>query len=387
MKEAYNRLFEKAAPRTSDEELFRLVLSSGKECNMENNNTSPKKRKMAPMIAVAAAATAVVTTAGAVATYSRNISEDYNDVFAQTADVFPQAYKDKDGNTLDQKEKALENGMYEKLNVEINKTFEFEEFTFEVPGAVSDGEDLYIMYNLIFNEDPWTGANPWFTENENVFLMGETDCVGVSRSGKFCDGTVSKRDGKTVYSSHYPLTGLENCADTLKVSFNCIWGSSMMSGEHYFDAEIEIPISDSLTKFNKTVDVFGEPYVKLGNWGDWDIARIEVTPLGVTFNMKTDGETPHPSVCKFYSPEIPVCVTFEDDTTLDLTRRYSSQGIDKENKTLRVKMLFNYPVDVDEIRSIQFASAAVDMNGGVTTVDIAEIPIEADWRHQPSEQH
>ena len=381
MKEEYNRLFEKVAPRMSDEELFRAVLNSGKEHNMENNkNTSPKKRRIAPMIAAVAATAALATTAGAVSSYYRNINEEYNDVFAQTADVFPQAYTDKDGNTLDQKETALASGMYEKLSVEINKTFECENFTFEVPGAVSDGEALYIMYNMVFNDDPWSGANPWFTENENVYLEGETDCVGVKRSGQLCEGTISKRDGKTVYSGFYPLMGLENCAaDTLKVSFNNVWGSSYMSGDHYFDAEVEIPISDDLTKFNKTIDISDAPNVKLARWGNWDLTQVEVTPLGVTFNMETNGKTPDPSVCKFYSPEIPIFVTFKDDTVLQLERPYGSSGIDAENKTLSIKILFNYPVDVDEIQLVQFASAEIDMNGGVTTVDIPEILMEEDW--------
>ena len=381
MKEEYNRLFEKVAPRMGDDELFKAVLNSGKGHNMENNkNTSPKKRRIAPMIAAFAAAGALATTAGAVTNYYRNVNEEYTDVLAQDAEVFPQPYKDKDGNAVDQKEKAQESGIYEKLNIKIDKTFELERFTLEVPGAISDGKELYIMYDLIFNEDPWAGEHPWFEENDIPYLNGVTNNGNVGRGVALGEGTVSKRDGKTVYSSYYDLMGLENCdADTLKVSFDSLWCSSMMLGDEYrFDAEIEIPISDDLTKFNKTIDITDAPYVKLGNWGNWDLTQVEVTPLGVTFKMKTDGETPDPLVGKNYRPKIPVYVIFNDDTMLDMTRRYASQGIDKESKTLKIKMLFNYPIDVDNIRSIQFASALVDMDGGVTAVDIPEIPMDED---------
>ena len=388
MKEEYTRLFEKVAPRMSDEELLKSVLNSGKAYKMENNkNTTPKKRKIAPMIAAVAAAAALATTAGAVTSYYRNVNEEYTDAIAPTADVFKQAYTDKDGNELDMKGKAEASGIYEKLNIELHKTFKCEDFTFEVPGAISDGKKIFIMYDIIFDEDPWSGEHPWFKENENVYLDGITDCAGVQWCGWLGQGTVSKRDGKTVFSSYLDLDGLENCtSDTLKVFFNNVWGSSMMSGHHYFSAELEIPLSDDLTKFNKTIDIPDAPYVKLARWGNWDLTQVEITPLSVTFNMETDGETPDPSVCKFYSPKIPAYVKFNDDTTLELRRPYDSNGIDTENKTLQIKIGFNYPIDLDEVQSIQFASAEVDMNGGVTTLDIPEIPMEEDWRNNLGNQ-
>ena len=40
MKEAYNKLFGKVAPRTSDEELLEAVLSGGKEHNMDKNTSN-----------------------------------------------------------------------------------------------------------------------------------------------------------------------------------------------------------------------------------------------------------------------------------------------------------------------------------------------------------
>ena len=388
MKEEYTRLFEKVAPRMSDEELLKSVLNSGKAYKMENNkNTTPKKRKIAPMIAAVAAAAALATTAGAVTNYYRNINEEYTDAIAPTADVFKQAYTDKDGNELDMKGKAEASGIYEKLNIELHKTFKCEGFTFEVPGAISDGDKIFIMYDMIFDEDPWSGEHPWFEENDNIYLEGMANYDEIHIGGGLGQGTVSKRDGKTVYSSCIDLSGLENCAsDTLKVFFNNVWGSSYKYGDHYFSAELEIPLSGDLKKFNKTIDIPDTPYVKLARWGNWDLTQVEITPLSVTFNMETDGETPDPSVCKYYSPEIPIYVKFNDDTTLELKRPYDLSGIDAESKTLQIKVGFNYPIDVDEVQSVLFASAEVDMNGGVTELDIPEIPMEEDWRLRPNEQ-
>lgn len=392
MKEEYTRLFEKVAPRMSDEELLKSVLNSRKAYNMENNNknTSTKKsRKIAPAIAAVAAAAALATTAGAVTSYYRNVNEEYNNVLAQAdTEGFKQLYTDKDGNTIDMKDKAEASGMYEKLNIELNKTFKCEGFTFEVPGAISDGEKIFIMYDMVFDEDPWSGEHPWFKENDNIYLEGTTDCAEVRWNNGIGLGTKSKRDGKTVYSSTLELSRIENCtSDTLKVSFDSLWTSTTsIDEEHRFNAEVEIPLSDDLKKFNKAFDISDAPYVKLARWGNWDLTHAEITPLTVTFNMKTDGETPDPAVCKDYSPEIPIYVKFNDGTTLKLKHPYDRYGIDTESKTLKIKVGFNYPIDLDEVQSIQFASAEVDMNGGVTTLDIPEIPMEEDWRNNLGNQ-
>lgn len=382
MKEKYNRLFEKAAPGMSDDELFKAVLNSGKERNTEKNNNTSPKRKKAPMIAVIAAAAAVATTAGAVAFYNRSITEDYNNAFAQNAAILSKfslgaEYKDKDGNVIDPQDKAAEDNIYEKLNIELDKTFKCDRFTLDVPGAISDGKRLYIMYNLIFDEDPWSGKTPWFKENDSIHLIGTTDCAGVKRSGQLALGTRSERDGKTVYSSYFPLIGIENCTKgTVKVSLTSLYGSSMMSGKHYFYAEIEIPLPDDLTKFNKNVDTSGAPNEKFGEWGTWTLTQFEVTPLMLTYTMKTDDE--RPDELRDYRAKIPVCIRFKDDTVLELTDTYIfdemfSSKVGGDRKTLRSCITLNYPIDVSEIRSIQFASALADMNGNVTTVDAPEI--------------
>ena len=371
MKEEYNRLFEKVAPRMSDDELFKAVLDGGKGHSMENKNTTPKKRRIAPMIAAVAAAAALATTAGAVTSYYRNVNEDYNNILSENASGgFAQEYTDKNGNAVDQKDQAAASGLYEKLNIELNKTFEYDGFTLEIPGAICDGEDMLIMFDIIFNEGHGVA------EDERLYLFGETDCDGVFHHGDSLKGLVSERDGKTVYSSYFKLVGIANCTDAFKLKFERILSSDYQGSKYNIDAEIEIPITDDLKRFNKAVDIPDAPYVKLGNWGNWDLVQIEATPLGVTFNMKTDGETPHPSIDKEYWVNIPTCVTFKDGLSLDITSALRGIGIDPENKTGIIKMNFNYPVEVDNIQSIQFTNALVNMeDGSVTTVDAPEIPV------------
>lgn len=376
MKEKYNRLFEKAAPRTSDEELFKAVLNSGKERDTEKNNASPKRKK-APMIAVIAAAAAVLaTTAGAVI-YNRSISDEYNEILAQDAEAFPQDYTDKEGDTVDQKDMTLESGIYEKMNIDINKSFEGDGFTLDVTGAISDGEELLIFYDIIFDEDPWWGENRWLHDTtEKIYLQGSDNKDEVVHGGRLEEGVVSECEGKTVFSNYYSLRGIDECDGTLKVTFEYLWGSHG-GGEkrhRYINADIEIPITDDLTKFNKTVDIPDEPYVKLGSVGNWDLLQLEATPLGVSFSMETDEEVDDSA---FFSTShyIPIYVNFKDGSSLNVTPGLCAWDFGEENKTLWVKTSFNYPIDVDEIQSIQFVNALVDMeDGSVMTVDAPKVP-------------
>ena len=408
MKEEYNRLFEKVAPRMSDDELFKAVLNSGKGHNMENNsNTSPKKRRIAPMIAAVAATAALTTTAGAVTgyyrgvndSYKRNVNEDYNNVLVNDAETFPQEYTDKDGNVIDQKDAALESGMYEKMNIEINKTFRGEGFTFEVPGAISDGEEVLIMYNVIFDEDPWAGKDAWVRVNDHIYIDSDTVVSEIVANTRLGEGTVSERDGKKVYSSYFNLRGLDQAVNkrTLRVWLNNLCSSQgwTQSGQRvyprYIRGYIDIPLTDELTKFNKTVDIPDEPYVELGSAGNWDLVQLEVTPLGVSFSLKTDEEVQDTEEASSSLRRAPMYVNFKDGSSLDVMSGYDGHATDEENKTLFMKSSFNYPIDVDEVQSVQFANALVNMeDGSVTTVDAPKVPfyyyVEEDHTWYPIEE-
>ena len=360
----------------SDEELFKSVLSGGKEHGMSKNTTPKKGNKKALLITAVAAAAVAATTVGAATVYNRSINEDYNEILAQ-ADNGYYKYTDKDGNELDRKNEAVEKGLYEKMNIELNKSFEFDGFTLEIPGVVSDGEELLVLYNLVFDEDPFSGDDPWYEKDELIYLFGDNGTEqGVYHGGRSPASTISIRDGKTVYSSIYDLTIIERPEDDiLKLSFERLYTSNGSKARDIY-AEIEIPITDDLKKFNKTVDVPDEPYVELANWGNWDLAQIEAAPLGVTFILKTDGETPTSEIFKQALVYIPTYVTFKDGSTLDITTGFFGWDIKPENKTMMLKMRFNYPVEVENIQSIQFASALVDMeDGSSTTVEVPEMRV------------
>lgn len=382
MKQEYISLFEKAAPRMSDEELFNAVLNSRKgSITMKNNtqNTEHKSKKFfskAVVIPLAAALALGATAVGAVAVYNRNVAEEYANVLQQEDWVQRQELVDKDGNEIDENLKAVNNGLYEKLNIELNKTFECDGFTLEFPGAIYDGEAMLIFYNATFTEGQEfdTYYDHLSLEPKDNYYGGE----GIYGYLRGINGEFETIDGNTVFHGCVPLDYLGTYTEDV-LSLNFISLTGHLDYNNYalrsFDLDItlDIPLNGDLAKFNKTVEVPSAPHIDLGNWGDWNVNEIEVTPLSLSFDMSIDHETPEPVAIKNFRPVFPTIVTFKDGSVLDLTKQHGGAGIDDENRTFEMKKRLDYPIDVENIATIQVAGAVIDMDGTATTVEIPEV--------------
>lgn len=335
---------------------------------MNENNKNTKKRGIKMIVVPLTAAIAVAATAaGAVAAYQRNLSQEYNDVLAQGASVFPQEYRNSDGEAI---ALPVDSELYEQLNVVIGKTFRCGGLTLEIPGAICDGKDMIVMYNAVFDEDPK------YEENEKVYIDYTPETEGAGSGGTRYKERISyKRDGKTVISNFFELSHIENCTDTIKVKLNSLWGSSVGmddEGIHYLNIDLEIPLTGDLTRFNKTVKVNNTPHIDLGGWGEWDITDVEITPLTIKFNTKADGAVPEGNPFKIASyPEYTLNVVFKDGSVLDLgDDAISYISIEEKDKTGAFKADFNYPINVDDVRSVRFASAVINEDGTAKTAEV-----------------
>lgn len=356
MKEEYNKLFKKAASRMSDEELLRAVLDSGKAENMSDNKQ--KRTGKAVFVPVIAAAAVAAMSMGAGAVYSRSVKDDYVNALEQDANVFPQKFEDEDGAAASLKDKTLESDVYEQLNVELEASFDCGDFTLEFPGAMSDGNIIYVMYNVVFNEEPKLEYGDIM-----LYLESESCTDDVYYLPTLSMGTFEKRGGKTVYSSYLVYSTDDELTKPLNIHLWQLWSPSA-SMIYDLNIDMEIPVGSDLKKSNKTVDVPTSPYVDLGEWGGWNLDKIKITSFGVTFEASTGGATPDPAVCKFYRAEFPVIVTFKDGSTLRMELPQMA-GIDAGRKTFNAKYIFNYPINVEDIETVQCANAVVDMNGNV----------------------
>ncbi|MDE6732027.1 MAG: hypothetical protein K2J77_04040 [Oscillospiraceae bacterium] len=379
MKREYISLFEKAAPRMSDEELLNAVLSSRKgSITMKNNtkNTENKSKKFfskAVVIPLAAALALGATAVGAVAVYNRSVADEYNNVLAPGASIFEQEYKNADGEAATQ---PVNIELYEQMNIAIDKTFKCDGCSVEIPGAVTDGKDMIVLYNVIFDKDPTNG------ELAKAFMGYTPVTEGVGYGcGRFDEGMgFSKRDGKTVLSGFFELSKLEKVtADTIKVKLESLWGDEDLwnDGALPLDIDLEIPLTSDITRFNKTVEIPSKPHIDLSAWGEWNMTDVEITPLSVTFNMsfdETSGTMPAPVVHKDASPDFPMIVTFKDGTTLDISDHAGmTHGIHSDTRTTMIQRPFNFPINVDDVQSVQIASAVINVDGTAQTVEIPEI--------------
>lgn len=378
MKKEYSEMFEKLAPPKSDEELFGAVLSSREGDIMKNNNENKRKRLIskAVIIPIAAAIAVAGTTVGAVAVYNRNINEEYARVLQRDDTGYKyQELKDKDGNVIDENVKALSNGLYDRLNIELNKTFECDGFTLEFPGVLCDGESMIIFYNLTFNDGQEFYPNDDFSLEPNDFYFGSEKVTYDTRAD---NGIINVIDGKTVYNGCISLCNIDTVTeDVLSINFtrlrNCVYKDGESLRWFDLDVTLDIPLNNDLTKYNKTVDVPSAPHIDIGNWGDWNVNSVKITPLQVTFNMSTDHETPEPRVLKDYWPVFPMTVTFKDGSVLDITKQIGTLGIDDKARTFLMIDRFDYPIDVENVATIQVAGAVINIDGTATTVKIPEV--------------
>lgn len=375
MREKYNSMFDELAPLKSDEELLGAVLSSRKGNIMKNNENKSKKRiSKAIAIPVAAALALGATAVGAVAIHNHNVNEEYARVLDyETYGYKHQTLTDKDGNEIDGTLQAVNNRMYEELNIELDKSFECDGFNISFPGAMCDGETMLLFYTVTFDEgwelDPRDHFDLWWEHSE------EYDEKALSHEGRGTEWRLEKIDGKMVYTDCIPLCNIQYVdGDVLSIHFiylDRLYGPT--PPKYDIDITLDIPLSDELTRFNKNVDVVSDAHIDLGNWGDWDVDNVKITPLNVTFNMSTDHETPEDSVLVLCNPVFPMIITFKDGSVLNVTHQFGGSGIDEEARTFFLEKHIDDPIDVENVATIQIASAVIDMDGSVTTVEIPEV--------------
>lgn len=376
----YNAMYDKLAPLKSDEELLNSVLSSRKGNIMKNEKQSKKRISKAIAIPIAAALALGATAVGAVAVYNRNVAEEYANVLQLPDGVFKQEYKTSDGEEVNLNAEALNNGLYDELNIELNKTFEYEDFTIEFPGAVCDGSDILVMFNMTFKKP----LDCLEIEDQDFWLWGDNSrrIEALHDGTRSNQGIMSEVDGKKVYSGYVDYSGIENCGESVTLHFEDIRAAGLNPSkgiDEYraeIDIDLEVPLTGDFSKFNKTVEASAAQHVDLLGWGEWDVESVKISSLLIYFNVKTDGDLPDPdgNIFKTSSPVFPINVTMKDGSTLEL----GSDGIyrydvDKETKVGWFMAVLNYPLDVDNVQSVQFASAVIDIDGNATTIEIPEV--------------
>ena len=389
MKEVYNELFNKIASRMSDEELLGRVLNSRKgdhimDNNMDNNKKNTKKRGMKLIVApLAAAIVAAGTAVGAVAVYNRNINQELNNMLVENTPNYGIEYKDTSGAVVEPEKAAPDNELYEKMNITIGAVYdELDDVRIEIPGAICDGKDMLVLYDVIFDKDLGFFDDGY----QHMSLDGVSLQEGLRSGSRSSRGKWTMREGKKVYTNYCSFSGVENFKDKLMVKFDGLFANFYSPGMTEYskriDFDVEIPLTNDFSKVNRTLTANNAQAIDLNSWGKWEVTAAEISALTLRVDIKADGAAPEGNIFKTTLGAVfPIEVTFKDGSKLEMDdRAITGYHLDDENQTGYFYVPLNLPIDVDDVQSVQFASAVINEDGTATTV---EIPAVVD-RYKPS---
>lgn len=370
------------APFSDDETLFNIVKE--RTSKMEKKNFRFKK-PVAVAASIAAAAALTVSVGAALGwdlnaafggIFNKAVSEPKDVIFidadnapdtqiTQKADVFP----DNDGSS---KIVTVENTYrnygfdYNKYGKELDLSFDGDGFTVNYKGIMGEGRVLYVLYDIVFDEDtdykPKEGYSEWHT----VFTLDTPDGLG-----RAMDNKLIHSDGN-VYSYY----GMMIAADDISGNILTIKGSGLWRERfkplHYdmdetdferleCDFYTEIPIDmendvpEKTVKPNEPIKVYdfvdgkAEPV-------DTVLYEIKITPFTCTVSFCENGRVF--GKAESYGID-PLTFTFADGT--ELIQGASSYETNSETDTETVFIEFDQPVEPDDIVSVMIDGKTIPL--------------------------
>lgn len=367
LKEEYNKLFERVAPRIGNGELYRAVLekTDRKGYNMNKKNKILGRR--AVIIPLVCAGVVAATSIGAAAVYNRSVSTEYKNALKEQLTYFGNSFTDSEGNPIPKSMLGLDEEVYERLSVSIDQTFELDDLDLHFTDMITDGRRGIVMYTVTPKGDKWNNIDKDHLEAYwGLYWLpeGELGVGGTVQDANYSDG---------VFTGYIDITDMDAGDEPLKIDINHFMCTMLtQEGDGFIAYEInktlEIPVSEEYTKFNKTVSVAGSPRVDLVDWLEWNLDSLTVSPLG--FEAEFSGNTVNRHLLKLFDTEAPIIVRFKDGTAVTMKHSGRTNIPDSLDK-FGMEYNFDYPVDVDSIESIQIADAVVNVSdGSVTRVEI-----------------
>lgn len=361
MKEKYNALFDKLAPRRSDEELLRAVLDRKAE------NMSEKKRfsKKAIIIPAVAAALVLGTSVGVSAAYEWNMQRELRQTIEkQVNDIY---------NVTDEEKRKLwdiDLSAIASKPLDIKKKVDIG--TVHIKGIAAEEYTSYLIYDVIFNEDYDYSLGEdevWITDmNVDAGKMysrrdpGELGGVGGS-TNKFLgmEGNVAH------FCSIYNFLGISLAGKTQPYTFGAIYkipdDQHYVSrdkadychyvGETFFDVDIDFDVTSNTKVFPTDINIYSETSKELA----CHICEVKVSPF--CLYIKTDTKHDPYSYDEFYnSRKVLIEVETTSEEMLNMSFNAASYGSSHSEYMLD----FRVPVNVDKIKAITIADTVITVN-------------------------
>ena len=336
----YRGLFKKAfahvAPAQEEEAAARAVIEKGRA--MKKTNSSPRKAAAAVIAAAAALAIGGVSFAAA---NGWSITEAFAQLFRQKAVT----------NELGGYRMEVDFAQYGR---ELDIVKEYDGITFHVRGIAADKYSVYLLYDLIFDEDIPTDGK-WQT-----FVSFNVD-------GEFCASSgshgVLSQEGNTLHCYEAWLFDGELVGSIEGKTL----GVSLVEIEHYYDSEnrvtylnmanntrresVDIPIDFDIADSGISL----EPNIPLTIYDrDCTLTKLELTPFSICYSI--EGLAPEQ---RSNDSVMDVYFTYKNG---EQCRNYGCIGSRHYGEERIVSALFAYPVAFEEIESVTIGDIVIPIN-------------------------
>ncbi len=255
---------------------------------------------------------------------------------------------------------------FASIGKEIDHSYEFDDYTLNVRGLITDGYSAYIAYDVVFDEDfDYAQRDGWYDWRLFVGsnLPGGSELPGIANGNVYtfyCE--VGNNDNSTLQNK------------TVKFTFGDLWRSEIPRGGSEKDetpdntksetldcgVTLDVNMDFDVTRGNKTV-TGSRPIYLSELFGSGTLSEFTVTPLGIKATVENSDIESAISV-KAEVNDFDLAL-YHADGSVSLIESFGRLDGD----TLYLEGYFNYPLDTSDIVSAKIGSVEVDLHSGKFT--------------------
>ena len=342
MNKYYNSLFDKITSDMSDRELLYKALRKAED--MENKTVKRSIKK--PFIALCAAVG--VLAAGTVvvgAVNNWNFKQAFEDLFRSSmSDI---------GISGEAPESETAKIDFAELGCELDMRYEFEAGTFIIRGAISDGNNAYVLYDVELDEKYAKDAEQydWGISLDNVDMDVSSVRDVYSVNGNVVSGyqklTSRNENGFAYDRLTFMFYGLQR--------FSKEFSDSPLAEMDHFRTEKFIKLTLIENK-EMTITVDAEKPVDLGLLGVCDDTTVTVTPLGIRFTTSDFSLKPIDLKAEVLGVEAEI--VFNDGTSIKTDDEFSG-SITENGEHLIASAEFDYPINSKNVVSVSIGNSTI----------------------------
>lgn len=346
------------APFSDDEKMFDIVKERTR--NMEKKKVKFKK----PIAVIASIAAAAALTVSVGAALNWDINALFGDMFGKKSaeqNIMPYIDTDSPQNA---QFVAVENTYrnsgfdYSRYGKELDMSYDGEGYTLNLKGVMGEGRVIYLIYDIVFDDENDTLPKEGFTEWEPICILDTTDDLGL-----LLDDILIQKVGNTyTYCSHMTASN-DLYGKTLTVDFKGIRrivpAASVKLDYDYTDIDryeadfkAEIPIDFESNAPSRNIEL-NEP-ITVYDLVNGKLEPVEtvlydmtITPFTCTYSFCTNGKVFGKAECYFTDP---VTFTFADGS--ELIQHDNMTRTDAQTDTQTNFLEFDQPVEPDDIVSV-----------------------------------